>query len=621
MRHVIAGTAGHIDHGKTSLVRALTGVDTDRLAEEKRRGISIDLGFAHLDLPDNIRIALIDVPGHEKFIKNMLAGVAGIDLVLFVIAADESIKPQTREHFDICRLLRIPSGVVVLTKADLVDQEILQLVQLEVQEFVAGSFLASAPIIPVSSTSGAGLARLQTALSQAAASVQLKSADRMFRLPVDRAFTVTGFGTIVTGTLLSGTVSAEQVVQAYPSAARFRVRGVEIHGHKGGRATAGQRVALNLTGEDLKQLARGLVLAEPDRFEATQLIDCSIEVLGAASPIKNGAPVHFHSATAEIAAEVRSLDGSSALSPGAVHIARIALREPVLLFPGDRFVLRRFSPMITIAGGHVIDPHPPRGNRRAAHQRAAALEQASLPDRLRLLVAEADAGLPIAQLVARTGETEQMIRKSVPSAVRGFGDPAVWFLGKLQAEALISSVAKRLGEFHRDNPLAAGLSKEELRVSLFAGVPVSVFEALLKDAQSIVVTGELARLATHRIALRQDEEAALRQIESAFEQDGLAVPGLSDVLSRSGVDMAKARTLLQILLRSRRLVRVSEDLVYHPQALEGLRGLLRARKGQQFSVADFKRWTGVSRKYAIPLLELLDREKVTRREGEVRVVM
>jgi selenocysteine-specific elongation factor len=621
MRHVIVGTAGHIDHGKTALVRALTGIDTDRLEEEKRRGISIDLGFAHLNLADDLRIALVDVPGHERFIKNMLAGVGGIDIVMLVIAADESIKPQTREHLDICRLLRIPSGVIAITKADLVDAEILQLVQMEVQDFVSGTFLAEAPLIPVSVVTGAGLAELREALQGAAAAVRVRSADRIFRLPVDRAFSMTGFGTVVTGTLFSGTISIEDEVQAYPGSATFRVRGIEVHGRREERAYAGQRAALNLSGDNPEQLMRGVVLSEPGRFLSTRLVDCSLELLDSAPPIKSGTPVHFHAGTSEIGAEIRILEPKMAIEPGETHLVRLALDEPALLLPGDRFIIRRFSPVVTIGGGYAIDANPPRSNRVVAFSRARSLDRASLSERGQILVDESPVGIAMSELVARTGEKESCLIAVLAPQALTFGDPPSWLLGRGRAHKVIEGVAGRLREFHRVSPLAPGISKEELRTRHLPGAPAPVFAALLKSASEIVIDGELIHLATHKLTFKEDEEEALARIEHAFEQARLAVPGVAEVLQKSGVEGSRAKSLLQILLRSKRLVRVGEDFVFHPSVLDELRGQLRARKGQAFSVGDFKQWTGVSRKYAIPLLEFLDREKITRRQGESRVVL
>jgi selenocysteine-specific elongation factor len=410
MKNIIVGTAGHIDHGKTALVKALTGIDADRLEEEKRRGITIDIGFAHLQLTPALRLGFVDVPGHERFIKNMLAGVGGIDLVLFVIAADESIKPQTREHFDICRLLGIPQGVVALTKADLVEPDILELVRLEVEEFVAGSFLEGAPVVAFSSVTGAGLDDLRQALQRAASTVQEKSAAGHFRLPLDRAFTVKGFGTVVTGTLISGNVRKEQEVELYPTGRRLRVRGVQVYGEPAEQARAGQRTALNLADIEPAEVTRGMVLAAPGTFRIVTQVDCALELLPSAKPLKHRAPVHFHAGTAEIEAQVRLLEGATALKPGQRCWARIVLREPALLLPGDRFIIRMFSPVVTIGGGVVLDTGGKRYRKsdRVA-ERLRTLAEASAAERVALLVRESKYGMGTVELVSRTGLTEREI--------------------------------------------------------------------------------------------------------------------------------------------------------------------------------------------------------------------
>src|SRR5580692_9678552 len=396
MKHVIVGLAGHIDHGKTALVKALTGIDADRLEEEKRRGITIDLGFAHLQLTPNLRLGFVDVPGHERFVKNMLAGAGGFDLVLFVVAADESIKPQTREHFDICRLLEIPRGIVVLTKCDLVDDDMVGLVKLEMEELVAGSFLDGAPMAPISSTTGAGLDTLRAEMVRVAASVPPRNAAGHFRLPIDRVFSVKGFGAVVTGTLISGAVEKEREVEAYPSGRKLRVRGVEVHGDQTGKATAGQRTALNLAGAGSADLARGDVLSEPAKFHPVRHLDCRLHLLHSAKPLKHRAPVHFHSGTAEIEAEVR-LFGAASLKPGAAAYARIVLREPALLLPGDRFIIRMFSPVTTIGGGVVTDIS---GHRYRRGEDAGARLGSMTPE---ALVAEARFGIEEEQLISWTG--------------------------------------------------------------------------------------------------------------------------------------------------------------------------------------------------------------------------
>ena len=621
MKNIIVGTAGHIDHGKTALVKALTGTDADRLEEEKRRGITIDIGFAHLQLTPALRLGFVDVPGHERFVKNMLAGAAGIDLVLFVVAADESIKPQTREHFEICRLLGIRSGVVALTKADLVDADILELVRLEVEEFVAGSFLAGAPVVAVSSVTGAGLDALREALAAVGRQAAEKSAAAGFRLPVDRVFSIKGFGTVVTGTLLSGTVRKEQEVELYPAGRRLRVRGIQVYGEPAETARAGERTALNLADLDTSEARRGMTLAEPGRFQPTRLIDVRLELVRQASPLKHRAPVHFHAGTAEVEAEVRLLGGATALAPAASGYARIVLREPMLLLPGDRFIIRRFSPVITIGGGVVLDTGGMRY--RAADRPGERLDVlASRPaaERIALLVRESRHGMDFAGLVARTGLSEREIEAAAGDLVylkqpqARLVDPE-WF----RSAGIRLTAAVRA--FHKQNPLQAGMPKQELRGKELGDAPAFLLDALLAASGDLVSEGELVRWKAHRVVLQQDEEQARAAIESAFEQAGLAVPAVGEALARSGIEAARARPVLQMLLREKRLVKVSEELVFHREALQKLRGMLADRRGTRFNVGAFKDWTGISRKYAIPLLEHLDRERVTRREGDERVVL
>jgi selenocysteine-specific elongation factor len=623
MKNIIIGTAGHIDHGKTALVRALTGIDTDRLKEEKQRGISIDLGFAHLELPENVRLGLVDVPGHERFIKNMLAGVSGIDLVLLVIASDESIKPQTREHFDICMLLGIRKGIVVLSKADLVDGDLLELAKLEASEFVRGSFLEDAPIVAVSAATGAGLDELRAELAKMAAGIAEKDASQYFRLPIDRAFAMRGFGTVVTGTLVSGTVRVDQEIELHPARKRVRVRGIQVHGAAVDQATAGQRTALNLAGADASELARGMSLAEAGRFHATSQIDCVFDLLPSAKPLKHRAPVHFHAGTAEVEAEVRRLKtkntGTDSIAPGSREYVRLVLSEPLLILPGDRFIVRMFSPVITIGGGVVLDIAAPR---RAPIDRLRILETAPLPDRIALLARESRYGIGMAELVARTGRIEDDLRKASSAAsLTMLGSPQFWLLDTEWVAGKLGALHEHLKQFHRQNPLLAGASKEELRSKFLPGAPPWLMDALLARSKTLAADAETVRLSSHKVALKQDEEEATRKIEDAFLSGGLATPAVHEVLAKSGVDSTRARTLLQLLLREKRLVRVNDELVFHVSAMKSLRVLLAQKKGVQFAVPEFKDWTGISRKYAIPLLEYLDRERITRRDGDSRVVL
>ena len=615
MRNIIVGTAGHIDHGKTSLIKALTGIDADRLEEEKRRGITIDLGFAHLELAKDLRIGFIDVPGHERFVRNMLAGAAGIDAVLFVIAADESIKPQTREHFEICRLLGVKAGVIVLTKADLADPEIVDLVKLEVDDFTAGSFLEGAPKVAVSSTTGAGLDELKRELERVVRGLQEKSAGGTFRLPIDRAFSMKGFGTVVTGTMVSGTLQKEQEVELHPAGKRLRVRGIQVYGAAAERARAGERTALNLVGIEPAEIHRGMVLTGAGLFQAVTKVDCRLDLLGSAKAMRNRTPVHFHAGAAEVEAEVRFLDKRSLLEPGHSAWVRIVLREPVLLLPGDRFIIRMFSPVVTIGGGLVVDVSGRRY--RAADDAPKRLERLATGDlksRMELMVSERADGMTETDLIALTGE----MRLPVSTAIEQAGK---WRIARERVTTLRTALGAEVRAFHKANPLLQGIQKQDLKGRLMPEAAAEVFGHVLAGSADLVLDADVVRLKSHKVVLKQDEEQARAAIERAFEQAGLTAPAVVDVLKASGVEPARARTILQIMLREAKLVRVSEDLVLHAPALAALRASLGPRKGERFGVAQFKEWTGVSRKYAIPLLEYLDREHVTRREGDERVVV
>ncbi|MGH9672694.1 MAG: selenocysteine-specific translation elongation factor [Bryobacteraceae bacterium] len=619
MKNIIVGTAGHIDHGKTALVRALTGIETDRLKEEKRRGISIDLGFAHLDLDDGQRLGFVDVPGHERFVRNMLAGAAGIDIVLLVIAADESIKPQTREHFEICRLLGVRQGLIALTKADLVDPDLLGLVRLEAEEFVARSFLEGAPVVAVSAVTGLGLDELKLQLAACASRAAARSDNLHLRLPIDRAFSMKGFGTVVTGTLVAGSVGVDEEVEALPCGRRLRVRGLQVHGEQVGRARAGQRTALNLGGVEAHELSRGTMLVEPGVLRSTTMIDCRFRLLPSARPLKHGAPGHFPAWTSEIEAQVRLLDSSAAMKPGREAFLRLMLREPAALLPGDHFIVRMFSPVVTIGGGTVIDvAPPPRLRRAAALARVSALAGGDAARGIALRTAESRYGVAAGDLVWRTGLRAEDIEKHAALVLRV---PQAWLIDPAWMAAASGKLEAAVSAFHAANPLQPGMPKTDLGSRELPGAPAFLLDAVLSRLPALSVEGELVRLASHRLRFQEDEEAAMGRIESAFESAGLAVPAQAEVLAACGVETSRARALLQILLRERKLVRVSAELVFHRRAVELLRALLAQRKGERFGVGAFKEWTCVSRKYAIPLLEYCDRERLTRREGDTRIVL
>jgi selenocysteine-specific elongation factor len=630
-KNVIVGTAGHIDHGKSALVEALTGTHPDRLEEERRRGITIDLGFAFLDF-GNVRVGFVDVPGHERFVRNMLAGAGGIDVVLLVIAADEGIKPQTLEHFDICKLLGIPRGVVALTKSDLVDAGALEHGRREVQEFLSESFLESAPIVPVSARTGAGLAELKRALTLAAGNIPARDLRRHFRLPIDRAFAMKGFGSVVTGTLVEGQVKVGDEVELQPAARPVRVRGLQSGRHSIERATAGQRTAVNLAGIDLAEVRRGMVLAVPGKFAATRHLDARISLLASARAMKNSARVHFHQGTAETIAEVTLLEGAQ-LTPGGSALAYLRLNDEVFLLPGDRFIVRQFSPVVTIGGGVVLQTvKRRRAKDPAALKLLPILESGNKEAILLALLEEASRGLTLGGIVSRTA---WITEEAAATAERLVKNGAVTVLHKeplmIAAAAHLKDCGARMrasvAQFHTVNPLAAGISKEDLRARAAKDVAPEIFQAALDElvrAGELIVTGDSVKRAGHAVKLADDEDRARREIESAFGKAGLAVPATKEVFAKLGIDSKRAFGVLQLLLREKVLVRLTEDLVFHASAIDGLKKTLAAYKqkhGARIGVPAFKELTGVSRKYAIPLLEYLDRNGVTRRDGDERVII
>jgi len=630
MKSVIVGTAGHIDHGKTALVKALTGIDADRLEEEKRRGITIDIGFAHLDLPgaggDTLRLGFVDVPGHERFVRNMLAGIGGIDLVLLVIAADESIKPQTREHFDICRLISVRRGITVLTKSDTVDSETLGVVRLEVEDFLRGSFLdpARSPIVAVSSLTGAGLDDLKQALIKVASEATAKDSGAVARLPIDRVFSMKGFGTVVTGTLVAGTIHKEDELEVFPTGKRVRVRGVQVHGQTADKAIAGQRTALNLAGVAIEDLSRGMMLARPETFKFTKRVDARLSLLPSSKPLKDGVRVHFHAYTMETIAEVRPI-GVKQLKPGDEQFVQLRLAEPTLLLPGDRFIVRQFSPVITIGGGVVLDATP-LTRRQSQTERTSFLTtmMAGAPEQV------------LAARVARRGVAGLYLR-DVPAEMNISAEDATRLVAKAQLvscgqvlvapsafAAATETVHSTLKKFHDSNPLVGGISKQELRER--TDIRSEVFEGILAKMSAekkLEISGELVRLPGRGVVMKDEEAESKKIIEAAFSSAGLKVPALWDVLAGLKIDKTRAQKLVTLLLRDKALIKISEELVFHRTALDELRRQLAAykTKSPRIDVAKFKELAGVSRKYAIPLLEYLDRERVTRRVGDERIIV
>ncbi len=622
--HIVIGTAGHIDHGKTSLVRALTGIDTDRLAEEKRRGISIDLGFAHMPLASGGAVSFIDVPGHERFIKNMLAGIGGIDAVLLVVAADESVKPQTVEHFEICRLLGVRSGLVAITKADLVAADRLARTAGDIRKLVQGSFLEGMPVVVVSSQTGAGLSELRSELGKLVSTSVARDAGGFARLPIDRSFAVRGFGTVVTGTLLSGQFSAGDSVEVYPGRRSLRIRGIQVHGKSVPTAFAGQRAAVNLTGVEAGDLQRGFVLASSGVLETTLRADAAIDWASIADTdpaafTGRRVVVRIYTGTAEVEAGLKLLSRSA----DRPFVARLAFRQPMLLLPGDRFIIRQASPAITIAGGTVIDPFPPlRLRRDRTLVRTRRLADAGLAERVRLLVSEAAQGRSLTSLIQLTGvpggRLNDLIRSDASLFFAEQEQRVItqdWIRGK---QAL---TIKWLDQFHKGNPSMNGAALQTLRQALFPGIEASLTDTLLRRTPSVTVQADAVALSSHSASFSEPELEAIERIEAAYRSSGFQPPDLVDVLAKFSLDVKKARPLVDFLFKSNRLVRISRELIFHSDVLAHLRQSLAQQRGRHFSVPEFKDWAQVSRKFAIPLLEYLDRERVTRRDGDKRVVL
>src|SRR5262245_12633205 len=649
MKRIIVGTAGHIDHGKTSLVKALTGVDADRLKEEKERGITIDIGFADLTVGD-VHFGFVDVPGHERFVKNMLAGAHGIDLVTLVVAADESVMPQTREHFDICRLLEVKSGLVVITKADLVDEELLQLVEAEVADFVAGSFLEGAPVLRVSSRTGAGVDELKKTLSRLAAKAKERDENAVARLPIDRAFTIKGFGTVVTGTLIAGRIRAGDELEILPpisssgsSSGGRRARGLQVHGKSTQEALAGERVAVNLQGIELGEVERGQALAPAGRLRTSSMLDARLQLLGSAPrSLRARSRVRLHIGAAEVLARVVPL-GQLELAPGASCFAQLRLETPTLALPGDHFIVRAYSPVVTIGGGVVIDALPSKHRLREASQAASWLEKLEAADdveRIALLVEMAgERGMSQCEIVARSGSSDEVIKRSAEAitkarrAVTASQNPKTSLMPLIARPAfedLAGRVRATLKEFHRKSPLESGMGREEIREKIFAHLPADIFRAVignLVERNEVVAEKDLLRLSSHRVALSAEEQAAKDRLAALFAEAGLQPMTLEEAVAQavaqSSLDAARAQRFAQMLINSGELVRVA-GLIFHRSALDGLRETLRkfkAERGPKLDVNAFKDLTGVSRKYAIPLLEYLDLQRVTRRSGDAREIL
>jgi selenocysteine-specific elongation factor len=625
MRSFIVGTAGHIDHGKSSLVKALTGTDPDRLKEEKERGITIDLGFAHAALSHDVVASFIDVPGHEKFVRNMLAGVSGIDAVMLVIAATEGVMPQTREHFHICRFLGIPRGLIVLTKIDAAEPRMAELAAQEARELVRGSFLDGAPIVPASGRTGEGVDALKDALLSLAGQSLSRESSGLLRLPIDRVFTLKGFGTVVTGTLSGGRLETGEDLIALPARKRARVRGLQVHGDQVGAAVAGQRTAVNLAGVLVSDLSRGDVLVREGTLRETRLFHVAIQLLPDAS-LKYDARVRVHAASAEALGRVKFAQNE--LEGGAASVVEIRLESPVVLGRGDAIVLRSYSPLATIAGGRVLDPAP-RARRRAELEALQSAAAESDGEAVARFLGEAKGfGLDVPSLVARMAVPDAAVRAlaaAVPSAVR-LETASDRFVDAAVLDGLAQGALNRIRASHEKDPLAKGLSKEELRRRGFAKTHEAVFAtviARLVKEGGIAETADLVAMKAHRVRLSGPEDAARAAIEAGLAAAGLVGLSLQNLHTQIRQDQRACENAVRILVQEGAAERLGGGLLVSRAALEAFRAEARARfkSGAKLDVAEVKEFTGLSRKYVIPLLEWLDLKRVTRRLGAERIVL
>lgn len=622
-RKRVVGTAGHIDHGKTTLVRALTGTDTDRLPEEKRRGITIDLGFANL-ITDEWQIGFVDVPGHERFVKNMLAGAAGIDSALLVVAADESIKPQTREHLAICRLLGIRTGLVAITKSDLVDDDILGLVRLEVEDLVHGSFLEGKPIVPVSSTTRTGLDALREAIIGSVAAVgDRDSSTRVYRLPIDRVFSMKGFGTVVTGTTYSGRTALDAEVEILPGGLRSRARNLQVHGEARDVAAAGERTSINLADVGVSDLHRGQQIVHPSTLRTSQVVTVQVELLGDAKPLEEGTRIRFHHLSAELLGTLRFVDETGAeLSPGMTAFAQVRLESPIVAVAGDRFVIRRYSPAFTIGGGTILDAHIPKLSRGTRGEILRTLAEGTLPERVELMARLAGLrGVTIQEIAARTGIRSDALAKelkAVPNVVKT-GDTF------LHADAVADFKRRAIGfleSYFAENRTSVAVPKSVLTQKLIPrGAPLNFLLNELAKEEIVTVAGDALEIPGRSKTLGGAEGELARMIELRYLDAGLDTPATSILIKSIHQRPKVIEGVIGFLVKQGTLVRLAEGVYLHKDVVASAREKLAQKKGQTIDIAGFKELLGVSRKVAIPLLELFDSEGATRRVGDSRVVL
>ena len=631
MKQIILGTAGHIDHGKTSLIKAVTGINTDRLKEEKLRGITIELGFASMDLPSGQHLGIVDVPGHEKFVKHMVAGATGIDIVALVIAADEGVMPQTREHMEICSLLGIKHGFVVLTKTDMVDEEWLELVQDDVKEFLKGTFLENSPIIPVSSVTGSGIPEFIKTLDELSALIPMRTSTGLFRLPVDRVFSMKGFGTVITGTLISGSIHIGDTVMIYPSGITSKVRGIQVHNQNMNVAEAGMRTAINFQGLEKSSVTRGEVLSTPDGLRPSFMIDVLVRYLDSNNKsAKNRTRIRFHTGTSEVLGILILLDKDELL-PGETALAQIRLDSPVAVVKDDRFVIRSYSPIRTIGGGHILNPIPKK-HKRFKPKVIKLLKGVvdNIPEEI--ISSHADdsgyVGVSFADLKIMTNLPEKQLDNSIQGllskkTILCFDRENRIYIHNNGIEKLEKETLDYLSNYHKSNPLKAGMPKEELKSKFPFALGTKLFNLILnrmiKD-KVIIQEENTVHLSSHTVSLKVDQADIRTKILDAYLKSGLTPPYFKELSGSFDIDSKQAKDVLILLVDEGLLLKVKEDLYFHAEAVNELKKRLvdYLKSHGEITTPQFKEMASVSRKYLIPLIEYFDSTNVTLRVGDSR---
>jgi selenocysteine-specific elongation factor len=629
MKRIVIGTAGHIDHGKTTLIRALTGIDCDRLKEEKERGITTELGFAHYKFGDDLEAGIVDVPGHEKFVRHMVAGAWGIDMVLLVVAADEGVMPQTREHLDICEILGLRKGIVAITKKDLVDDDMLELVKEDIEDTLKGRALGGSPIVAVSSSTGENIDLLRELIVKAAMEIHDRSKEGIFRLPVDRVFTIRGLGTIITGTCISGSIRIGDEIEIYPTHTRAKVRNIQTYHEDAEQAMAGQRVALNLQGIERNEVERGTIIGRPDTLILTQRIDASLKYLKLPfKPIKNDSILRFHIATTQEEARLIVLT-KDAIEPGEELFTQFAFREPIVTLPGDRFILRGSYAIQTIGGGTVLDIVPGRHKRKVAglDETYVLLTSGTATDKAVYHILKGGHGGVKTEVLSillgmDEASTNRMVEKlKSEGKARSVGRTIVHMEKFMEYAKLLVDL---LAEFHARNPQKVGISKEELRTRL-PGVDTQVFQAALDTCISkgkVEVEKDKVRIKGAEASANQDAEALKETLMTRLLKYGFTPPGLKELAVETGQKDGYLRDVLERLVYEGKVVKIKGDMYFHKDVIENLKSMVITylKEKGEMTPSDFKSVLDLSRKYLIPLLEYLDEKKLTIRVGDKRVL-